>query len=106
MLRLSPAVRLQTSRSLLQLDDVANRRRTSARGAHRYVVSPETDLLRIVGMSSRQSAYRIRLSRRASATIAIFLPRRFATARAHARNGAAFGSTDRNTRHAAWTSSD
>jgi len=49
VLRLSPAVRLQTSRSLLQLDDVANRRRTSARGAHRYVVSPETDLLRIVG---------------------------------------------------------
>ena len=57
-------------------------------------------------VSSRQSAYRIRLSRRASATIAIFLPRRFATARAHARNGAAFGSTDRNTGHAAWTSSD
>src|SRR5215510_1449317 len=48
----------------------------------------------------------MRASRRANATIAIFLPRRRSIACAQLRRAATRGSEDRHTRKAAWTSND
>ncbi len=55
---------------------------------------------------SRSSAKRIPASRRASATTAIFFPRRAAIRQAHSRSSAVRGSRSRRIDTAAWISSD